>query len=107
MIATVTYTHILQSKESTLRESAYNYLFHSYKYDCLTEISFKRVVTEEELPPEKCRPVFVMKPEPQVVTEGEWAKFCCRVIGNPRPRLMWIMNGRTIGPVSNQLNSLQ
>lgn len=44
-----------------------------------------------------------MKPEPQVVTEGEWAKFCCRVIGNPRPRLMWILNGRTIGPVSNQL----
>lgn len=48
-----------------------------------------------------------MKPEPQVVTEGEWAKFCCRVIGNPRPRLMWIMNGRTIGPVSNQLKDLR
>lgn len=47
-----------------------------------------------------------MKPEPQVVTEGDWAKFCCRVIGNPRPRLMWILNGRTIGPVSNQLKAL-
>lgn len=70
-------------------------------------IAFKRVVTEEELPPEKCRPVFVMKPEPQVVTEGEWAKFCCRVIGNPRPRLMWIMNGRTIGPVSIQFKALR
>lgn len=57
------------------------------------------------MPPEKCRPVFVMKPEPQVVTEGEWAKFCCRVIGNPRPRLMWILNGRTIGPVSIQLQN--
>lgn len=59
-----------------------------------------RIVTEEDMPPEKCRPTFVMKPEPQVVVEGEWAKFCCRVIGNPRPRIMWILNGKTIGPVS-------
>ncbi|GFY64285.1 titin [Trichonephila inaurata madagascariensis] len=64
------------------------------------EASWQRVITEEEVPPERCRPMFVMKPEPQVVTEGDWAKFCARVIGNPRPRLMWILNGKTIGPGS-------
>ncbi|GIY11090.1 titin, partial [Caerostris extrusa] len=64
------------------------------------EASWQRVVTEDEVPPERCRPMFVMKPEPQVVTEGDWAKFCARVIGNPRPRLMWILNGNTIGPGS-------
>lgn len=40
--------------------------------------------------------MFVMKPEPQTVLEGEWAKFCCRVIGYPRPRVMWVLNGNTI-----------
>ncbi|XP_054706308.1 titin-like isoform X2 [Uloborus diversus] len=64
------------------------------------EASWQRVVSEEEVPVQRCRPTFVMKPEPQVVTEGEWAKFCCRVIGNPRPRIMWIVNGHTIGPGS-------
>ncbi|XP_015783235.1 titin isoform X1 [Tetranychus urticae] len=45
---------------------------------------------------ERGPPMFVMKPEPQTVLEGEWAKFCCRVIGYPRPRVMWVLNGNTI-----------
>jgi len=28
--------------------------------------------------------------------EGEWARFCCRVTGFPRPRVMWILNGHTV-----------
>lgn len=28
--------------------------------------------------------------------EGEWARFCCRVTGHPRPRVMWLVNGHTV-----------
>ncbi|XP_055379031.1 titin isoform X2 [Condylostylus longicornis] len=41
-------------------------------------------------------PTFVSKPEPQVVQEGECARFCCRVTGHPRPRVMWLINGHTV-----------
>ena len=48
-------------------------------------------------------PVFVTKPEPVTVNEGDWARFCCRVTGHPRPRVMWLINGHTIVNVSIQL----
>ncbi|CAH0765342.1 unnamed protein product [Bemisia tabaci] len=49
---------------------------------------------EEEKP--KAKPVFASKPEPCTVNEGEPARFCCRVTGYPRPRVMWVINGHTI-----------
>ncbi|KAE8746083.1 hypothetical protein FOCC_FOCC007207 [Frankliniella occidentalis] len=47
---------------------------------------------------EKAReaPVFVTKPEPFTVQEGECARYCCRVTGFPRPRVMWLVNGHTV-----------
>lgn len=44
----------------------------------------------------KTAPVFVSKPEPVTVEEGEWARFCARVTGHPRPRVMWLINGHTV-----------
>lgn len=41
-------------------------------------------------------PIFVHKPESVQVEEGEWARFCVRVTGHPRPRVMWLLNGHTI-----------
>lgn len=49
----------------------------------------------EELKPKQA-PAFVTKPEPFAVTEGEMARFCCRVTGYPKPRVMWIVNGHTV-----------
>ncbi|XP_067120871.1 titin [Centruroides vittatus] len=60
------------------------------------EASWQRVEYPEDVPQERAPPVFVMKPEPQNVVEGEWAKFCCRVTGYPRPRIMWVLNGNTV-----------
>lgn len=51
-------------------------------------------VVEESKP--RSAPVFVSKPEPVQVQEGEWARFCCRVTGHPRPRVMWLINGHTV-----------
>lgn len=51
-------------------------------------------VVEESKP--RSAPVFVSKPEPCTVEEGEWARFCCRVTGHPRPRVMWLINGHTV-----------
>ena len=45
-------------------------------------------------------PLFVSKPEPVEVYEGDWAKFVCRVTGFPRPRVLWLVNGRTVMNVS-------
>lgn len=28
--------------------------------------------------------------------EGEWAKFFCRVIGYPRARVLWLINGHAV-----------
>lgn len=61
-------------------------------------ISFIFSVPEEpddETKP-KVAPSFVSKPEPQIVEEGYSAKFCCRVTGHPRPRVMWLINGHAI-----------
>ena len=55
---------------------------------------------DEEKPPEA--PQFVLKPEPCAVKEGDWARFCCRLTGHPRPRVMWLINGHTIVNVSWQ-----
>ncbi|OXU24124.1 hypothetical protein TSAR_014966 [Trichomalopsis sarcophagae] len=57
-----------------------------------------QVVPEEETEVEKVRspPTFVSKPEPFTVEEGDWSRFCCRVTGHPRPRVMWLINGHTV-----------
>lgn len=60
------------------------------------EASWQRTETQEEVEEEPSAPMFIMKPEPQVVVEGEWAKFQCRVIGHPKPRLIWVLNGHTV-----------
>jgi hypothetical protein len=49
----------------------------------------------EDLKPKQA-PAFVTKPEPFTVTEGEMARFCCRVTGHPKPRVMWVVNGHTV-----------
>lgn len=48
----------------------------------------------------KTAPIFVSKPEPVTVEEGEWARFQARVTGHPRPRVMWLINGHTVVNVS-------
>ncbi|XP_018337981.1 PREDICTED: titin isoform X9 [Trachymyrmex septentrionalis] len=57
-----------------------------------------QIVPEEEGEQEKVRsaPIFVSKPEPVIVEEGDCSRFCCRVTGYPRPRVMWIINGHTV-----------
>ncbi|KAL1117095.1 hypothetical protein AAG570_004423, partial [Ranatra chinensis] len=57
-----------------------------------------QVMPEEKEDEEKQKqaPVFVSKPEATSVAEGECARFCCRVTGYPRPRVMWLINGHTI-----------
>ena len=59
-------------------------------------------VAEEETEVEKVRsaPTFVSKPEPVTVEEGDSSRFCCRVTGHPRPRVMWLINGHTVVSVS-------
>lgn len=54
----------------------------------------------------KQAPIFVHKPESVQVEEGEWARFCVRVTGHPRPRVMWLLNGHTIVNVSITKQSL-
>ena len=51
---------------------------------------------------ERFKPCFVTKPEPQEVPESDWARFCCRVTGYPKPRVMWLLNGHTVINVSTQ-----
>lgn len=55
----------------------------------------------------KLPPIFVSKPEPVTVEEGEWARFCARVTGHPRPRVMWLINGHTVVNVSKQGSVLE
>ena len=54
---------------------------------------------------ERFKPCFVTKPEPQEVPEGDWARFCCRVTGYPKPRVMWLLNGHTVINVSIQYST--
>lgn len=69
------------------------------------EFSFINVIlSAPEQPDEdaipRTAPVFVSKPESVQVEEGEWARFCARVTGHPRPRVMWLVNGHTVVNVS-------
>lgn len=53
----------------------------------------------EEAPEKKfanSAPVVVQNVEPLVILEGEVARFSCRIIGFPKPRVMWVLNGSTI-----------
>lgn len=54
----------------------------------------------EEEDKARAAPIFVTKPDPFTVEEGECARFCCRVTGHPRPRVMWLVNGHTVVNVS-------
>merc|ERR1711993_80594 len=49
-----------------------------------------------EVENERFKPTFVTKPEPQTSCEGDTARFCCRVTGYPKPRVMWLLNGHTV-----------
>lgn len=51
---------------------------------------------EDEAPREKMAPEFVLKPKPYTAFEGNSARFCCRIIGFPKPRLTWVVNGQTV-----------
>lgn len=64
--------------------------------------SIPEVVDESQKP--KKEPAFVSKPESIEVEEGEWARFCCRVTGHPKPRVMWLVNGHTVVNVSAELD---
>jgi len=55
-----------------------------------------RGITPADLERKREPPVFVTKPTVVEVWEGEWSKFCCRVTGYPKPRVLWIVNGRTV-----------
>uniref|UniRef100_A0A3Q4BN40 Ig-like domain-containing protein n=1 Tax=Mola mola TaxID=94237 RepID=A0A3Q4BN40_MOLML len=52
------------------------------------------VTAEEET--EKIKPEIVLLPEPARVTEGETARFRCRVTGYPSPKVNWYLNGQLI-----------
>jgi titin len=49
---------------------------------------------EEDKP--KQAPVFARKPDSVIIEEGRIARFTCRVIGHPKPRVMWLVNGHTV-----------
>merc|ERR1711992_214489 len=60
------------------------------------ESGWQRAPEMVEQEAERFKPCFVTKPEPQEVCEGEVARFCCRVTGHPKPRVMWLLNGHTV-----------
>merc|ERR1712073_81033 len=60
------------------------------------ESGWQRAPDLVEAENERFKPCFVTKPEPQAVAEGEVARFCCRVTGYPKPRVMWLLNGHTV-----------
>ena len=57
-------------------------------------------VEQIEVENERFKPCFVTKPEPQEACVGDTARFCCRVTGYPKPRVMWLLNGHTVINVS-------
>lgn len=57
---------------------------------------------QEEAKP-RTAPTFVSHPDSTQVEEGEWARFCCRVTGYPKPRVMWLINGHTVVNVSKKV----
>ena len=64
------------------------------------EAGWQRAPDLVETETERFKPCFVTKPEVQEVAEGEVARFCCRVTGYPKPRVMWLLNGHTVINVS-------
>merc|ERR1712029_1284447 len=60
------------------------------------ESGWQRAPDMVEQEAEKFKPCFVTKPESQEVCEGDSSRFCCRVTGYPKPRLMWLLNGHTV-----------
>ena len=67
------------------------------------ESGWQRAPDLVETESERFKPCFVTKPEIQEVAEGEVARFCCRVTGYPKPRVMWLLNGHTVINVSFKL----
>ena len=70
------------------------------------ESGWQRAPELIEVENERFKPCFVTKPEPQAVAEGEVARFCCRVTGYPKPRVMWLLNGHTVINVSGFIQIL-
>jgi hypothetical protein len=72
---------------------------HMKSIDRIREMEASWQISPEE-PDEEAKPrqppVFVSKPENVTVEEGEWARFCARVTGHPKPRVMWLVNGHTV-----------
>ncbi|XP_035789232.1 titin-like isoform X6 [Anopheles albimanus] len=62
--------------------------------EALWNLNIPEVIDETQKP--KKEPAFVSRPESIEVEEGEWARFCCRVTGHPKPRVMWLINGHTV-----------
>merc|ERR1711992_178267 len=60
------------------------------------ESGWQRAPDLLETEQEKFKPCFVTKPEPVTTQEGSSARFCCRVTGYPKPRVMWLINGHTV-----------
>merc|ERR1712176_562256 len=60
------------------------------------ESGWQRAPELLETEQEKFKPCFVTKPEAVATTEGGSARFCCRVTGYPKPRVMWLLNGHTV-----------
>merc|ERR1712226_938302 len=60
------------------------------------ESGWQRAPELLETETEKFKPCFVTKPEAVTTTEGGSARFCCRVTGYPKPRVMWLINGHTV-----------
>ena len=60
------------------------------------ESGWQRAPELLETETEKFKPCFVTKPEAVSTTEGGSVRFCCRVTGYPKPRVMWLINGQTI-----------
>lgn len=72
------------------------------QFFCLTSQFSVPEQPDEDAKP-KLPPIFVSKPEPVTVEEGEWARFQARVTGHPRPRVMWLINGHTVVNVSRPI----
>ena len=70
------------------------------------ESGWQRAPEMVEQEAERFKPCFVTKPEPQEVCEGETTRFCCRVTGYPKPRVMWLLNGHTVINVSFPMHRL-
>merc|ERR1719402_236644 len=60
------------------------------------ELKFDKPWLPEDQGIERSKPCFMTKPEPVLAVQGSSARFCCRVTGYPKPRVMWLINGQTI-----------